>query len=280
MIRPEQEKLFAVVGNPVRHSLSPVMMRAAFAAMEIPALYTAFFVDEIAEDLQTLHKTGFSGLSVTIPYKEMACRLAVEVDGTADEIGAVNTLRRTTHGWEGRNTDWIGAVRAFARSGEILGKSALILGAGGAARAVAYGLQRAGATITISNRCVERGRTLSKQLHSGFIPLKSLEKTRADFDIVVQCTSVGLDGGPQSPVSSSFFRPEMTVMDIVYRPRWTAFSSAARDAGCTLVSGAEMLIYQGAAQIEWWLGRPVPESPVIAAMRDALEKAADDEKTH
>lgn len=280
MIRPEPKQLFAVVGNPVRHTLSPAMMTAAFHAMEIPAVYTALYMDDPAEDLKTLYKAGFSGLSVTIPYKEMACRLASEVDKTAREIGAVNCLRRTGSGWEGRNTDWVGALEALSRAGELSNKKALIIGAGGAARAVAYGVQKAGAIITIANRCVERGRALAKHLGSGFIPLKTLEATSRDFDVVVQCTSVGLGGGPESPVSPAFFRPGMIVMDIVYRPRWTAFSSAARDAGCTVVSGLDMLLYQGVTQIEWWLGRHVPSYPAVSAMRAALEKAAYDEEPH
>ncbi|MGO9021819.1 MAG: shikimate dehydrogenase [Syntrophobacteraceae bacterium] len=277
MIRPEQKKLFAVIGNPVRHSLSPVMMSACFKALNVPALYAAFYVDELDSDLKLLHKTGFSGLSVTIPYKEMACRLAEQIDKTAEEIGAANTLRRTNLGWEGLNTDWIGALRALSALVDVSGRSALILGAGGAARAVAYGLQRAGAVVTISNRCVERGKVLSRQIKSNFIPLKVLAKVVRDFDIVVQCTSVGLEDTEASPiVFDSFFRPEMTVMDIIYSPRRTAFSRAACDAGCTVVSGLDMLLYQGAAQLEWWLGRPVFETPAIEAMRQALEETVNE----
>ena len=274
MIRPEQKKLFAVIGNPVRHSLSPVMMNACFKALDVPALYAAFYVDELDSDLKLLHKTGFSGLSVTIPYKEMACRLAEQIDKTAQKIGAANTLRRTSLGWEGLNTDWIGALRALSAVVEVSARNALILGAGGAARSVAYGLIKAGAKVTISNRCVERGKVLSRQIKSNFIPLNTLAKVVTDFDIVVQCTSVGLEDSEASPiVFDSFFKPEMTVMDIIYNPRWTAFSRAARDAGCMVVSGLDMLLYQGAAQLEWWLGRAVFETPANEAMRQALEEA-------
>jgi shikimate dehydrogenase len=279
MIRPEQKKLFAVIGNPVSHSLSPAMMSACFKALDVPALYAAFCVDELEGDLNLLHQTGFSGLSVTLPFKEAACRLAQQIDETAREIGAANTLRRTTKGWEGCNTDWIGALRALSAAVEVSGKSALILGAGGAARAVAYALQRAGASVTVSNRCNERGMVLCRQLKCDFIPLNSIQKTAKDFDIIVQCTSVGLgDAEGTSIVSGSFFKREMTVMDIVYNPRWTAFSIAARDAGCTVVSGLDMLLYQGAAQLEWWLERPIFETHAIAAMREALEQALNERK--
>jgi shikimate dehydrogenase len=279
MIRPEQKKLFAVIGNPVRHSLSPIMMSACFKALDFPALYTAFYVDELDRDLKLLHKTGFSGLSVTIPFEEMACRMAEQIDTTAQKIGAVNTLRRTKLGWEGLNTDWIGALRALSAAVEVSDRNALILGAGGAARSVAYGLQRAGATVTISNRCVERGKVLSRQIKSNFIALNTLAKVATDFDIVVQCTSVGLEDPEASPVVDSFFKPEMTVMDIIYSHRWTAFSRAARDAGCTVVSGLDMLLYQGAAQLEWWLERPVFETPAIEAMRQALEEAVNEKSS-
>ena len=280
MIRPEQKKLFAVIGNPVRHSLSPVMMSACFKALNVPALYAAFYVDELDSDLKLLHKAGFSGLSVTIPYKEMACRLAEQIDQTAQEIRAANTLRRTNLGWEGINTDWIGALRALSAVVEVSARNALILGAGGAARAVAYGLKRAGANVTISNRCSERGKVLSRQIKSNFIPLNVLAKVVRGFDIVVQCTSVGLEDSGASPiVSDSFFKPEMTVMDLIYSPRWTAFSRAARDAGCTVVSGLDMLLYQGAAQLQWWLERPVFETPAIEAMRQALEEAVNEKSS-
>jgi len=274
MIRPEQKKLFAVVGNPVGHSLSPAMMSACFKALDVPALYAALCVDELESDLELLHKTGFSGLSVTLPYKETVCRLVERIDKTAEEIGAANTLRRTTLGWEGCNTDWIGALRALSAVVEASNRSALILGAGGAARAVAYGLQRAGASVTIANRSVERGKALCRRVKCEFIPFNMLQKAAKNFDIVIQCTSVGLDDAEACPiVFDAFFKPEMTVMDIIYSPRWTAFSKTARDAGCTVVSGLDMLLYQGAAQLEWWLQRPVFETPAIGAMRKALEEA-------
>lgn len=277
MITPEHHKLFAVIGNPVRHSLSPVMMGAAFAAMRIPALYTAFGMNNLVEDLAVLHKAGFSGLSVTIPFKEEARRLAVEIDDTAEQIGAVNTLRRAGSGWEGCNTDWVGALRALSRIVDPGGKRALVLGAGGAARAVVFGLRKAGAGVVLANRTVARGQALADRFGCQFLPLGELE-SGADFDIVVQCTSVGLDAKTSAPlVSDSFFRRGMTVMDIVYRPSRTPFTLAAERAGCTIVSGLEMLLYQGVAQLEWWLGLPVAEIPAVAAMRVALTKAVENE---
>ena len=274
MVKPEQQKLFAVIGNPVKHSLSPAMMNAAFKSLDFPAAYLAFCSDDLAEDLDLLHRTGFGGLSVTIPHKETAYRLAVAVDDTAQAIGAVNTLRREKDGWQGCNTDWIGANRALAGATSLEGKRALVLGAGGAARAVVFGLKKAGSLVTVCNRSVERGEALARTFETGFIPLSRLNDAPGDFEVIVQCTSVGLDGsGSSKIVPDDFFEPGMVVMDTVYRPFWTPFTIAAKKAGCAIVSGLDMLLHQGVAQLEWWLGLPVPE-PTVEVMRDALKVQA------
>ncbi len=281
MIQPVHEDLFAVVGNPVSHSLSPVMMNAAFRSLGIPAVYLALQIDSPVDDLKTLWETGFKGLSVTLPFKETVYRAAVSVDETAEAIGALNTLRRCDKGWEGINTDWIGATRAIGRFTRLRGKIALVIGAGGAARAVVYGLKREGARVTVSNRCIERGRSLSSSMRCDFISLPALAKSGngRDFDIVVQCTSVGLmEEQSARLVPDSFFHPGMVVMETVYRPLWTGFLLQARQAGCTTVPGIDMLLHQGVAQLEWWLDRPVPASNGIDVMEKALKKALEDEQ--
>ena len=228
MIRPVQKDLYAVIGNPVAHSLSPVMMNAVFEALRIPAVYLALQVDDLEEDLVTLAKLGMRGLSVTIPHKESAYRLAEVSDEPAQVMGAVNTLRLHGSRWEGLNTDWIGALSALRhamnlpathRNGEtpppedenpcrktfthhssfithhsLQGQRALLIGAGGVARAVGYGLKREGAAITITNRGVERGEALARAFVCDFIPLSELrrQETAVAFDIIVQGTSVGL----------------------------------------------------------------------------------------
>lgn len=276
MIKPVQTELYAVIGNPVAHSLSPVMMNAAFRSMNVPAVYLALQADELAEDLESLSRFGFRGLSVTLPHKELAYRLADDVDDMAKAIGAVNTLKRAGPSWIGCNTDWMGATQALRQATELEGKNALILGAGGAARAVAFGLKRGGAQVIISNRCVERGKALAKAFHSEFIPLGRLDRARHDwrFDVVVQCTSVGLPGTPSTAlVDESFFQPGMVVMETVYRPLRTPFLAAAEKAGATIVHGIDMLVYQGVAQLEWWLSRPIPESPCVSAMKQAVQES-------
>ncbi len=268
IIRPVQKEfLFAVIGNPVRHSLSPAMMNAAFKALGLPAVYLAVEVDGLDDALDAFAKMGFRGLSVTIPHKEDAFRLAGEVDETASAIGAVNTLRWGGSCWEGRNTDCVGMVRALEAVDSLEGRRAVVIGAGGAARAVVYGLGRKGAMVTVSNRTTSRGEALAEAFGADFVPLDELG--RRDFDVVVQCTSVGLAGNAAGAlVPESFFHPGMVVMDIVYRPVWTLFLLSAKSAGCKVVSGLDMLLYQGAAQLEWWLGKPAP----LSVMSDALTR--------
>jgi shikimate dehydrogenase len=315
MIQPVQRDLYAVIGNPVAHSLSPVMMNAVFEALRIPAVYLALQVDDLEEDLGTLAKLGIRGLSVTIPHKESAYRLAEVSDAPAQVMGAVNTLRLQGSRWDGLNTDWIGALSALRhamnlpasrRNGEtppledegtcrkafthhssfithhsFQGQRTLLIGAGGVARAVGYGLKREGAAITITNRGMERGEALARTLTCNFIPLSQLrqQKTATAFDIIIQGTSVGLlDEEQSSLIPDCLFHPGTVVLDTVYRPLWTPFLRKARAAGGIAVSGVEMLLYQGVAQLEWWFGGLIRPEVVLPLMRAALMGVLADEE--
>jgi len=281
MIRPVQKALYAVIGNPVAHSLSPIMMNAVFEALRIPAVYLALQVDDPADDLATLSKLGIQGISVTIPHKESAYRLAVSADEPAHAMGAVNTLRLHGAQWEGCNTDWIGAIAALRNHFEqFSGKRALIIGAGGVARAVLYGLKREQASITISNRGIERGEDLARVFDCDFVPLSELQQANsgADFDIIVQCTPIGLMNNEDSTlIPETLFHPGMVVLDTVYRPLWTPFLRKARAAGCATVPGMEMLLHQGIAQLDWWLGEMIRPEVVLPVMKEALMGAFEDE---
>lgn len=275
MITPVQRDLYAVVGSPVSHSLSPIMMTAGFEALGHSAVYLAFEADSLEQDLDVLWRAGVRGLSVTLPHKEAVFRLALGRDDTAEAIGAVNTLKHEELGWHGRNTDWLGAVRALRRAAPLKDGRALVLGAGGVARAVVYGLKREGCRVVVANRDLLRGERLAEAFDCPFIPLDDLRRSPDSqaFDFLVQCTSVGLMGHPGLPlVPDVLFESCRIVMDTVYRPAMTGFLITARKAGCTLVKGSEMLLYQGVAQLEWWLGRSMP-SEVVDSMRIALEGA-------
>lgn len=279
-MRPVQLDLFAVIGNPVGHSLSPAMMNALFHSLDFPGLYAAIEVEELAGALQDLARVGFRGLSVTLPHKEAAFQLAKEVDETAAAIGAVNTLRLEGGRYVGRNTDWLGSNRALQGVISLHGKRAAVIGAGGVARAVVYGLTREHAEVTIFNRNIQRGENLARAFGCRFRSLQEVSAPAAEhhgFDLVVQCTSVGLSGQEAgSIVPESFFAQNMVVMDTVYRPVMTPFLQAAAKAGCRTINGLEMLVYQGAAQVEWWLDLELPTAALIT-MRTALLKALSDE---
>ncbi|MEJ5363950.1 MAG: shikimate dehydrogenase [Desulfosoma sp.] len=268
-VRSVQHDLYGVVGRPARHSLSPAMMRAAFAVLGIHACYLALEADDLAEALDTLDRVGFRGLSVTVPFKQDAFALCCHVDAPARSIGAVNTLRRTEAGWEGRNTDWLGAVRALERIVSLRDAPALVIGAGGAARGVVYGLTERGAQVLIVNRTEHRARDLAAAFGCAWAPLSELGSVKPE--IVVHTTSGGMSGNPYDfTIPEGFFTPEMVVMDIVYTPLETPLLRRAKAAGALVVDGLEMLLHQGVEQLSWWLNRPAPE----AAMRHALRRAA------
>ena len=318
MIRPVQKDLYAVIGNPVVHSLSPLMMNAVFEALGIPALYLALQVDDLAEDLPLLARVGIKGLSVTIPHKEAAFRLAALTDEPARAMGAVNTLRLRGSRWEGCNTDWLGALTALQ---QVLGRPeettsiaayppeasnlatpapsaphasrltphslkecrVLLIGAGGVARAVGYGLKREGAVVSVTNRGTARGEALAQALNGEFFLLSELGKQNrgTTFQVLVQCTSVGLlDDMEFTLIPDSLFQPGTVAMDTVYRPLWTPFLRKARAAGCTTVTGVEMLLHQGIAQLGWWFGELIRPEVVLPIMRTALLGILADEKEH
>jgi len=303
MIRPVQKDLYAVIGNPVAHSLSPPMMNAVFEALGIPALYLALQVDGLVEDLPLLAQIGIKGLSVTIPHKEAAFRLAALTDEPARAMGAVNTLRLRGSHWEGCNTDWLGALAALQQVLEqperppsrltphpspltphpLKECRVLLIGAGGVARAVGYGLKREGAVVSVTNRGTARGEALAQALNGDFFPLSELGKQDGGttFQILVQCTSVGLlDDTEFTLIPDSLFQPGTVAMDTVYRPLWTPFLCKARAAGCTTVTGVEMLLHQGVAQLGWWFGELIRPEVVLPIMRTALLGILADEKEH
>lgn len=268
MIRCVQTRLFAVIGHPVKHSLSPVMMNAAFRALNIPAFYLALDVSDFFDDMEHIKAVGFEGLSVTIPHKESAMKLAVVDDEAARAIGAVNCLKRVGDGWHGINTDWIGVVNSLRNRGiELGGKKALVIGAGGAARSVIYAALRMGSHVTVVNRTDDRAFSLAREFGVDAMAHEDLKKGAPFFHVLFQTTPVGMEGySGEHFVPYEIFQRGMIVMDLVYRPLKTPFLKAAESRGCIVISGLDMLLYQGVAQFEWWFDRPAP----LEAMKEAL----------
>jgi shikimate dehydrogenase len=249
--------LFGIFGNPVGHSMSPILFNRIFQEEGINAVYLAFQVSEIGKAVAAFRALGMSGASVTIPYKETILPFLDRVEKQAAIIGAVNTLV-----WEddlliGRNSDAEGAVCALRDHVDIVGRRVAIIGAGGAARAAGFGIAGAGGRLVIVNRSKERGERLAKDLNADFLPLADVR--RLHCDILIQATSIGMfPRVAESPVPFEMLQPGMVVMDMVYNPQKTCLLAEAHSRGCTAISGISMFAYQAALQLEWWTGKKPP----------------------
>lgn len=269
MIINGETAVYGILGNPVSHSLSPVMHNAAFSAFAENRIYLPFQVEDIAQAVQGLKALNFRGASVTIPHKEAVIPFLDEIDPVALKIGAVNTLvvlpGERGKKLRGSNSDWVGANRALSAHLELAGERVIVLGAGGSARAIAFGLLEAGAKVLLCSRTESRGRNLAADLGCDWQPLARAEELPGT--VLVNATSVGMipneSGCLMSTRSLEKFR---LVMDIVYSPLETRLLREARTAGCQVVQGLDMLLYQGAAQFELWTGRSAP----VEVMRQAL----------
>jgi len=245
------------------------MHNAAFEATGTDATYLAFDVppEDLAEAVAGVRALGLQQIAVSIPHKEAIMPLLDEVDERAKQIGAVNTVTRRDGRLVGSNTDWIGSNRALEREGELGGRRAVVLGAGGAARAVVYGLRERGAEVHVLNRTVERAERLAAELGAaGAGPISAL--AGLDHDILVNTTSVGLRSA-ESPVLGESLRADSVVMDAVYDPETTTLLAHARSKGARTIGGKWMLVYQAAAQFEAWTGRDAP----IEVLADAFDEA-------
>jgi shikimate dehydrogenase len=267
-----QTALYGIIGNPVRHSLSPAMHNAAFAELGENSVYLPFPVLDLKEGVQGLKGLGVRGASVTIPYKEAIIPLVDEIDDLARQIGAVNTLViKDVEGCKllcGSNSDWLGANRALSAKVCLAGARVVILGAGGSARAIGFGLRQAGAQVVICSRTESRGLALAADLGCPWHSLGDAANLRAE--VLINATSVGMQ--PESgvsPVTDAVLAHFQLVMDIVYAPLETVLLKEARAAGCQVINGLEMLLYQGVAQFELWTGKTAP----VVLMRQALYQA-------
>lgn len=270
-------RLFGVIGHPIGHSLSPVMHTAAFRALHLDALYEPFEVPPrfLAPMLRGLTLAGVEGLNVTVPLKEAVPPLLDRIDPDARAIGAVNTIVIRGRRLIGYNTDGIGLRMALQELGwRPRPTCAVILGAGGAARAAAWELSRIrGSCLTIANRHVQRAQTLARWLKR-FHPRACIQAvplghvTLDDAELLINATTVGMRASDGLPIDARSLRRGMLVYDLVYH-RQTPLVRAARRRGCVAANGLSMLLYQGAASLRLWLHR----TPPIDAMRRALTRA-------
>jgi 3-dehydroquinate dehydratase / shikimate dehydrogenase len=263
--------VYGVIGNPVAHSLSPVLHNAGFRARRIDAIYLSFRVIDLNDFLSAVKPLGISGFSITLPHKERILGHLDGCDPLAAEIGAVNTVVVRGGGkLSGYNTDYVGVLRAIERRMPIAGSRVLILGAGGAARAVAFALARGGASVSICARREERARRLARDVGGDATPRASLR--REFFDAIVNATPVGMTPHTHpSPLSTRELNCRI-VFDAVYRPRRTKLLQLAAAKGIEIISGVEMFLAQGIAQWEIWTGMRAPEATMRRAVLEKLER--------
>jgi shikimate dehydrogenase len=245
------------------------MHNAAYAALGIDALYLAFDVPSpsLRDAITGIRALGLRQVSVSIPHKTRILELVDAVDATAAQIGAANTIVRDAERLVASNTDWIGAVRALERERSLAGARAVVLGAGGTARAVVWGQIERGAAVHVLNRNVARAESLARELGAeGGGPLESLAKL--PHDVLVNATSVGM-GGDDSPVAATAIDAGAVVLDAVYAPERTRLLRDAQARGARVVSGRWMLVHQAVAQIEAWAGQ-IDRALAARVMADAF----------
>ncbi|HEY8909711.1 MAG TPA: shikimate dehydrogenase [Desulfosporosinus sp.] len=272
------EKHYAVIGDPIEHSLSPWMHMAGYKALGVHAEYQRFHVkpSNLAAAVDGLCALGFSGWNVTLPHKESIIPLLDTLTPEARRAGAVNTVKIYEGQRIGHNTDGDGFVRSVeADLKGFKGKKAVLLGAGGASKGIALALAGQGMHMHILNRTPEKAKALVELIEhwggtatSGVLAPGDWLK---DVDLLVQTTSVGLHGEP-FPFSVDGISNQALVVDIIFNPRETPFLREARKHGCRTLNGLGMLLYQGALAWEFWLGGQAP----VEAMRQALEKQLGD----
>jgi shikimate dehydrogenase len=240
------------------------------------AAYLAFEVDDLPAAINGIRGLGIRGVSVTIPFKTQVISYLDEIDSIAEKIKAVNTIAHEGGRLIGYNTDWCGAIEALEEKVDLRGKNVVLLGAGGTARAIAFGLKEKGCgDVIISNRSSERAKDLAKELGFVYRPLSSIEEM--EMDVLINATSVGMSpNNGESPLPKEFLKEGMTVMDIVYYPLWTKLLREAEEKGCQTINGLEMLAHQGSAQLKIWTGK----CPDLQQIKEDLCNAVDrDEET-
>ena len=278
-------QLVGIFGYPLAHSVSPAFQQAAFDYYSLPVRYQAWPVpaDRLEDEVRKLRGAEYLGANVTVPHKVSVRAYLDDYDPWARSVGAVNTIAREGDSLIGYNTDSYGFIRSLKESGgfDPQAKRVLILGAGGAARAAAFGLARENiASLTIANRTLERAQSLSHDIQGQFanvtaIPLAAaaLEEASANTDLIVNCTSVGMSHGGmegRTPLEANLIPSDALVYDMVYNPPQTPLLVEARKAGAKTLGGLPMLIHQGAASFERWTGRDAPLEVMFRAGEEAV----------
>jgi shikimate dehydrogenase len=279
-------RVCGVIGDPIEHSLSPIMHNAAFQALDLDYVYLAFKVKPscVADAVNGIRALNIRGLNVTMPHKKSVMANLDRIDLSAQIIDSVNTILNKDNLLFGFNTDGAGAVRALKENGVALkGRKVVLLGAGGAARAIAYAVAKEADELAVLNRTIKDAQALArlvekaanKRIVAASIEPEDIDANLQDSDILINATSVGMKPRvDETPVPIELLRSNLAVMDIVYNPLETKLAKDAKALGAKVVSGVEMLIYQGAASFEVWTGKSAPVEVMRKAALTHLEKKA------
>ena len=273
-----------IIGNPLAHSISPVFQQAAFDYLKLPVKYKIWKTSssEFQQSIQNLRSIEFLGANITIPYKEEVLKHLDDLDSKAKSIGAVNTIVKKNNKLIGYNTDAFGFIKSIQSDSNfsLKGKRALIIGAGGAARAAAFSIIDEGIdSLVIANRTIQRADDLADDLAEVIdvetLALKSpsFEELVGSSNLIINSSSVGMaytNTNSQSLIKADWISPGSLVFDMVYNPISTPLISEARKAGVETISGLSMLIYQGAASFNLWTNREAPIQIMTVAAKQAL----------
>lgn len=265
-------RVYGVAGDPVEHSLSPIMLNAAFRREAVNAVFLKLHAKKLEDLLACVREIPLSGLSVTMPYKETIIDALEKTDPVTAQVGACNTVVR---GQDGRifgfNTDVSGLVGSLEQHISLQGARVLVLGAGGAAKAAVFGTKARGAEVFILNRTAENGQKLARKAHAKTI--KRTDLAKMDFDVIINATPVGMGGNGTMPLSDKELKAKY-IFDLVYNPLQTRLLVAAKAKGLHAISGVEMFVQQGAQQFQIWTGKPAPVTEMRTVVLRELESRA------
>lgn len=252
--------IYGIIGNPVLHTASPKIHNPGFDAIHYNAIYVPFLVDKVRAFFKLAELIRIHGFSVTVPHKRDVLPYLGKITREVKQIGACNTVTRIQGMWKGTNTDYYGFLAPIEREiseGKI--KSALVVGAGGAARAVVWALRNHHVKVTIANRTIEKAKLLASETMSNYIEIDNIPKLNENVDLVVQTTVIGMAPNEDEDILESLtFSKPCIVYDLVYKPRYTKLLKRAKEANCRIINGSDMLIAQGKLQFESFSGYHYP----------------------
>ncbi|MFC1871088.1 shikimate dehydrogenase [Chloroflexota bacterium] len=261
-----------LIGDPIEHSLSPLIHNAGYQSLGLNFIYLSFPVRDIERAISGIRGLGIRGASVTIPHKVSALEYMDKIDETARDIGAINTIVNNDGTLAGYNTDARAAIKALEETVILRGKRAVIIGSGGAAKAIAAGLKNEGVSLVVLNRTAEKAEKLAGQVGADDFGGLGKMALLASVDILVNATPLGmLPAVDESVIPGEFLHIGLTVFDAVYNPKETRLLVEARQKGCNIVYGYKMFLYQAALQFELFTGQPAPLSVMESALTEALE---------